>query len=143
MKLFITFIIGLLVFTSCDIETSGNGKLDGYWHLVKVDTLQTGGSLDLSNSKIFWSVQSNLLDMIDRQGDAGELLFTFEHKGDSLLLSNPYIPKWDGDDTPIDDVAKLRPFGINSLNQKFLIESLSGGKMMIKDDRLRLCFKKM
>ena len=27
--------------TGCDIETSGNGKLDGYWHMTAVDTIAT------------------------------------------------------------------------------------------------------
>lgn len=55
MKHFLFFIIGIgLLLTSCDIETSDNGDLDGYWHLVRVDTLATGVSSDLSETRVFW-----------------------------------------------------------------------------------------
>lgn len=141
MKVFGLLVLLLVVVSCGKIETSGNGKLDGYWHLETIDTLATGGVNDLSDKLLFWSVQSNLLDVIDRQNGA-EALSTFEHKGDSLLLSNPCTPVWDGDDTPIDDVNKLRQFGINSLSPKFLIESMSGSKMILRDDSVRLRFRK-
>ena len=39
-----------MLFTACgiDFEGSDNGKLDGFWHLEKVDTLATGGVTDYS-----------------------------------------------------------------------------------------------
>ena len=52
-------------FTSCELETSGNGDLDGFWHLVQVDTLQTGGVNDTSKELFFWSFQVNLLELSD------------------------------------------------------------------------------
>ena len=33
---------------ACDVETSDNGRLDGYWHLTGVDTLATSGHRDVS-----------------------------------------------------------------------------------------------
>ena len=39
--------------TSCTIESSDNGKLDGFWHMEQVDTLATGGTQDLSDSLMF------------------------------------------------------------------------------------------
>ena len=36
---------------SCEIETSHNGDLDGFWHLTGVDTLATGGKRDLAHAK--------------------------------------------------------------------------------------------
>ena len=37
-----------MLLTACgiDFEGSDNGKLDGFWHLEKVDTLATGGVTD-------------------------------------------------------------------------------------------------
>ena len=35
-----------LTLASCELETSDNGKFDGFWHLERVDTLATGGSLN-------------------------------------------------------------------------------------------------
>lgn len=140
--LLVAMIATLSATASCNVETSNNGKLDGFWHLVQVDTLATGGVNDLSEYKFFWSVQRNLIDASDHLGGNRELLFTFVHTGDSLILSNPCFPVWDGDDTPIDNLEPLRPFGINSLDQKFLIESMSGGKMILRDDSVRLGFRK-
>lgn len=48
---------------SCDLETSDNGKLDGFWHLERIDTLATGRALDMSGEKVFWSFQVNLLQL--------------------------------------------------------------------------------
>ena len=64
----ILFIVGIVLaaIPSCTIETSDNGKLDGFWHLVEIDTLQTGGQKDLSNEKLFWGVEAKLLHL---QGD--------------------------------------------------------------------------
>ena len=50
---------------SCEIETSGNGDLDGFWHLVRVDTLSTGGMCDMSGRRVFWSVQVGILNATD------------------------------------------------------------------------------
>lgn len=32
----------VMVFSSCEMETSKNGDLDGYWHLESIDTLENG-----------------------------------------------------------------------------------------------------
>lgn len=40
-KLLYIFFV-LLMFAACDIHTSDNGDLDGYWQLRSVDTLSTG-----------------------------------------------------------------------------------------------------
>ena len=47
--------------SACTIETSDNGDLDGYWHLEQVDTLATGGKLNLSKERVFWGVQHKLI----------------------------------------------------------------------------------
>ncbi len=84
MKHFLLYIIGIGLFlTSCDIETSDNGDLDGHWHLIRVDTLATGGSCNLSESRVFWGVQMRLIQAVDHDHDTGHYgyLFNFEHKG--------------------------------------------------------------
>ena len=42
--------------SACTIEMSDNGDLDGYWHLEQVDTLATGGKLNLSKERVFWGL---------------------------------------------------------------------------------------
>ena len=54
-----------LTLASCELETSDNGKFDGFWHLERVDTLATGGSLNLQQKRIFWGVQAKLISARD------------------------------------------------------------------------------
>ena len=58
-------ILMLATWTSCELETSNNGALDGYWRLQQVDTLQTKGTADLSAQRLFWSVQGKILMLND------------------------------------------------------------------------------
>lgn len=62
MKRMIYLIAAIsLVLSSCTLETSDNGDLDGFWHLERVDTLATGNYLDLSRERVFWGVQHKLI----------------------------------------------------------------------------------
>ncbi len=65
-------IIGILFFavmvfslSSCEIETSQNGDLDGFWHLEQVDTLATGGTCSFADKRIFWGCQYKLIQVGD------------------------------------------------------------------------------
>ena len=53
--------IFLMVFSSCEMETSKNGNLDGYWHLESIDTLENGGTCDFSARKVFWGIEHKLI----------------------------------------------------------------------------------
>jgi len=143
MKRYFIYIAALLsLFTSCEIEVDSNGSLDGFWHLTSIDTLQTGGTRDMSNDKIFWSIQKKILDVHDRQGSYGEIMFRFNHQSDSLLLSSPIVNDRTQGDIPLTRIDSLRPFGINSLNEHFLIETLNGDKMILKSKVLQLNLRK-
>ena len=90
IRLIWTVIISGIVFgmCSCEMETSDNGDLDGFWHLESVDTLSTGGSCDLSEKRVFWGVQHKLIsithyELLGSRGDYAR----FEQTGDSLILS--------------------------------------------------------
>ncbi len=135
---------------ACTLETSDNGKLDGFWHLVQVDTLATGGINDVAQEKVFWGVQFKLL--YTQKANAGSCYFRFKHTGDSLIVSSPY---WDyghesadstqtdpSGDVPVTDAALLAPFGINSLEEHFYVEKLTGSRMILSTNRYRLKFKK-
>ena len=63
-------IIGILFFavlvftlSSCEIETSQNGDLDGFWHLEQVDTLATGGTCSFADKRIFWGCQRYIVQV--------------------------------------------------------------------------------
>ena len=65
--------------TSCELETSHNGNLDGQWHLVSVDTLSTGGVKDMSDDLVFWAFQVNMMEIIDHTYGVPEMFFRFNH----------------------------------------------------------------
>lgn len=132
-----------LFLCSCELETSGNGKLDGMWHLVSVDTLETSGVRDMSGDRIFWSFQNRLLELDDKTGANNSILFRFEMSDGVLKLHDPYIYDRENGDMPLTNIIMLSPFGVNELNEDFTVEGLDGGKMILCSNNLRLKFKKM
>lgn len=137
------FVTAVVWLCSCELETSGNGKLDGMWKLVSVDTLSTSGVRAMSGERIFWSFQHKLLQLDDKSGSCQSVLFRFEHNGGSLRLYDPYLYDRDNGDAPVTDTGALAPFGISSLEENYTVESLSGSKMVLRSENLRLNFRKM
>ncbi|MDO4160412.1 MAG: lipocalin-like domain-containing protein [Prevotellaceae bacterium] len=132
-----------MIVWSCELETSGNGDLDGMWHLVRIDTLSTSGTNDLSNSLIFWSFQNKLMETSDKTKNNPNVLFRFDRTGTEIKFYNPYINDREDGDLLVVDPLTLSPYGINGLEETFTIESLSGSKMILSTSRLRLNFVKM
>lgn len=108
---------------ACQLETSGNGKLDGYWRLERIDTLG-GGVNRMEGQRIFWAFQSRLLQTSDLNGRVQACLLRFRKEKDSLLLSDPYLYNRESGDEPITQLARLVPFGLNSLDERFKVERL-------------------
>lgn len=149
-RLFNTILatIALTTLASCEIETSDNGDFDGFWHLERVDTLATGGTLDLSKKRVFWGVQYKLISVydIDKEGTFGYYL-RFKQTSDQIVTHTPYKNNWhqdveNGGDHPIDDPTQLAPYGINNLEEEFVKEKLDGGQMILRSKILRLKFKR-
>ena len=152
--LYILSIVGTVCLTSCDIETSDNGDFDGFWHLVRVDTLATSGSCDVSQKTVFWAVQYHLIQLRggDRREDGGqgrECYLRFELSDDQLVVFNPHQKERSDDesraDPAIDDdhFFLLKPYGINDYTERFVIERLNSDEMVLKSATLRLHFYKM
>ena len=142
MQKFISVIAVALfctLFTACDLETSDNGDLDGFWHLVEVDTLTTGGVNDLHKSTIFWSFQMDLLQFTG----PGKYFARFSHDNGQLIVNEPHTYNTREGNQPINDIKVLAPWGLNALEIQFHIEHLSGSKMTLNDGTLRLQFTKM
>lgn len=132
-------------FTSCELETSGNGDLDGFWHLVQVDTLQTGGVKDTSKDLFFWSFQVNLLEFSDRSYHIPIYMARFNHENGQLKVTQPCLYNRDEGNEMVteENVKDISPYGLNALEETFRVEELLGSKMTLSNGTLRLYFKKM
>lgn len=144
-KLFYIFtILPFCLFTACTIEGSDNGDLDGYWRLESIDTIATGGRLDVSRQGVFWGVQGRLIQM---DGGSDSYYYRFRQTADSLVLLTPYLNRGHedvegGGDLPVSDVAGLRQYGLQHFEEHYLKESLTSGHMTLRSDSLRLSFTK-
>ena len=140
------FILTLcMLIVSCELETSGNKELDGYWQMNQVDTLSTGGVADTREAMVFWGVQGKLLQIRFPESGSflGEgLLFRFNKDDKNLTLSSPVIHHLYETDEPIEDVEILKPFGIFNLEDVFTIETLDDKEMVLTNNLLRLHFRR-
>ena len=137
-------IVVATVFHACDnVEFSTDGNLYGYWHLVAVDTLDTQCAADMSRQRIFWSVESRLVALCDRNGIFPEIVCEFSRVGDTLIFHSPYYSNRNEGDILVEEVQTLAPYGISSLQPRMLIEKLSSGKLILRTPQLRLKFRKM
>lgn len=145
---FITLATAALINTACELETSGNGDFDGFWHLERVDTIN-GGSADFSSKRVFWGVQAKLISVRDIDIDVNHGYYLrFRQTSDSIITHTPYKDNWhqdkgeNGGDIPIDDPTLLAPYGINNLEEHFHKDRMNGGKMVLSSKKLRLHFTK-
>ena len=133
------------ILTSCELETSHNGNLDGFWHLVEVDTLQTGGGKDTSEDLLFWSFQVNLLELSNHT-DLGRIYMArFDHSDGKLQVTKTcrYNRNEGNEMLTEENVDAVAPYGLNALEETFLVEQLSSSRMTLRNGILRLHFKKM
>ena len=141
-----------LMLASCNIETSDNGPLDGFWHLERVDTLATEGTTDYSSGYVFWGVQKDLIYIKDSSNSSvGAYYLRFNQTQDSLHITKIYLdhghednPNHEqGGDIPVEAIDRnLRFFGLNALPEHFKKEAINGNRMILSTEKLRLKFKK-
>ena len=134
---FFLIISVISLMTACHMESSDNGHLDGFWHLVRVDTLSTDtlsivGTSDLSQDYFFWAFQFQLLSVRNTQKSPEEYFLRFQRQGDELVLSQPFQYVLQGKDAPVENIDLLRPFGINDQEERFRIVHLSSRRMTLK-----------
>ena len=135
---FCFFSMMTLVMTGCEIHTSNNGDLDGFWQLRSIDTLSTGAR----ERMIYWAVQRHILEVQDKHDTRNKILFGFSQRGDSLFLYEPRVNNRDIGDTLVTNLSMLQPYGVNDFEESYLIEQLDGGQMVLKSKVLRLWFRK-
>jgi hypothetical protein len=132
------FISALLA--GCDVESSDNGDMDGFWVLERVDSLSNNAICDYSDHHISWSFQYKLLQLSN--GYDKTIICQFEKGNDRLSLKDPCIFDRTWGDTPVTDVEVLKPYGINSINENFKVKNLNSGDMILESSVLRLYLKK-
>ena len=117
MKYLSMLIVLVFCLSACELETSHNGKLDGWWLLTAVDTLQTGGHANVEAQQCTWAFQGRLLELRDVPGQRGDYLLSFAQHGDDLLLSHPYLSARDSGDIAVQTPQPLHPYGIQTLSR--------------------------
>ena len=145
---FFLIISVISLMTACHMESSDNGHLDGFWHLVRVDTLSTDtlsivGTSDLSQDYFFWAFQFQLLSVRNTQKSPEEYFLRFQRQGDELVLSDPFQYVLQGKDAPVENIDLLRPFGINDQEERFRIVHLSSRRMTLQNHFLVLTMQKL
>ena len=144
MKKLIAIIFAVsAIFTSCEMHDSENGNLDGYWYLTRVDTIATGGVNEYRGQRIFWSFQGTLLQMNRIDIDC-YYMASFSHKGNELVVENPYLYDRNNGGYYIadDTMSEIMPFGLNSINESFTLKTLDDHNMVLDNGKLRLCFER-
>lgn len=133
-----------LLFASCSLETDNDaGKMEGMWHLVKIESITTVASEDLSEQVIFWSFQAKLLQMDDKTSMHNSYLYRFRIGDNQLTLTSPYQYDRENSDRPLTAYeSTLGLYGIKSLTPVFRIEKLDRRKMILNDGSVRLYFDK-
>ena len=134
--------VWILSFSSCEIETHSKGNIDGNWHLVEIDTLDTGGINDFRDFRVFWGIQANLVQLRDNDIVDNPLIIRFDLTNDRFTLYKPHINDRENNDPEITDVSLLSHYGINELYESFLVEKLSATNLTLKSAKLRLFFEK-
>ena len=129
--------------SACELETSHNGKLDGWWLLTAVDTLQTGGHANMEAQQCTWAFQGRLLELRDVPGQRGDYLLSFAQHGNDLLLSHPYLSARDSGDIAVQTPQPLHPYGIQTLSEQFLIIAIDRQHMVLTSASLRLYFRRL
>ena len=133
----------LLMLAACDIHTSNNGDLDGYWQLRSVDTLSSGMSCDMRDSMLFWSFQGNLLHVRDNKEEKLDKVFMRFTLSDKVMtLTNPIIDLRDSSDLVLTDTTFLCHYGIHDMPETPKVVTLNSSTMILENRVLRLNFRK-
>lgn len=140
-KLLYIFIFTLAV-AACEIHTSENGDLDGYWQLHKVDTLANGSSCDMRDSMKFWSFQVRLLHLRDNNKKIRNVFMRFSIDDSRMILSEPIIDLRDSSDIILIDYGMLRHYGIHEVPETLKVVTLTSSTMILENKVLRLYFRK-
>ena len=142
---FIIYTALCIMMTGCDY--SDNGDLDGMWYVIQIDSICSSNSIEMRETGISWSFQAKLMQIGNHQSNSywnNPIMCGFSVKGNQLEVYNPFIyDRMKGDkEITADSIHLIKPFGINSIPDNFMIEKLSSRKLQINDDIIRIIFEK-
>lgn len=137
----------LWLVTACglvELHSSKNGDLDGFWHLETIDSLATGNTCDLREEHRFWMFQGTIFQLYCPEVMEGQrFVGQFSYENGTLTLWKVLYDIREEGDPVVESVDIIRPFGINQIeNVVFRVDELSGSKMTLSNEMLRLSFKK-
>ena len=128
---------------ACDkFHVSDNGALDGFWQLTSVDTLANGRSADMKEKMIFWAVQTDLLEIRDLTYKKPNILFRFNHDGNTLRIYDPVANNRIISDSIVANPATLYDYGLSHLSETLQVLHLSSSNMTLQSEQLRMFFQK-
>ncbi|MCK8622849.1 lipocalin-like domain-containing protein [Prevotella sp. E13-27] len=146
MKKIIYMLFAMVLMTSCDLETSDNGDLDGFWQLAQLDSLTTSGDVksttDMRHSGWYWCVQHKLLEIRDCNDASHNIFFRFEKTSNTLRLYSPISDNRAISDSIVSNPNTLKPLGIQSLDETMTIEQMTSEKMVLNNRVLRFHLRK-
>ena len=145
MKRLYIYIIGVvLLMTGCDVETSDNGDLDGFWRMSSMTSVYSSmlPGVDMRQSGLTWSFQGRMLELRDVNDRQKDIVMSFQHEGETLRVYDPYFVERDSGDIRIEDVSYLIPYGINHTDDSFTVRELSGDRMVLSNILVTLEFRK-
>ena len=145
MKRLYIYIIGVvLLMTGCDVETSDNGDLDGFWRMSSMTSVysSTLPGVDMRQSGLTWSFQGRMLELRDVNDRQKDIVMSFQHEGETLRVYDPYFVERDSGDIRIEDVSYLIPYGINHTDDSFTVLELSSDRMVLSNILVTLEFRK-
>lgn len=147
MKKIFSMIAALMVLTACELHTSDNGDLDGFWQLTQMDTLSTNRSGDVRSMKIFWAVQGDMLEMRDLHTydveEQHEMLnFRFRLEQGRLYLTEPIANDRDISDSIVTSTATVAFYGLSRTDEVLDVVQLSAEKMTLQTELYRMYFRK-
>ena len=143
----ISALFCLWLLTACglvELHSSKNGDLDGFWHLETIDSLATGNTCDLREERRFWMFQGTIFQLYCPELHGGQRFVSqFSNDNGQITIWKVLYDRREEGDPVVENVEILQPFGINKIEgEVFRVEELSGSKMTLSTETLRLSFKK-
>ncbi len=135
--------------SACELHTSNNGDFDGYWQFCQIDTLSTGRSGDVRESRVFWSVQAKLLEINNLTYPDRSVLFHFSRDSQTVQLKDPVANLGGRSDSIISSPSTLAQYGVmatfnadHKVEALLHIDQLDGDDMILSNGQYRLHFRR-